>query len=229
MNVKVDLIPIGRPNRPGTPCTCEYITIHETDNESRGAGAAAHAAYIKSGAVGTTSWHYTVDDKEVVQHIPDEEIANHTGDLLGNKTSIGIEICVNADGDYSKAVANAVTLTRELMQRHRTPVGKVVQHAHWIKKDCPRRLRKAGWADFIAEVAMDEQTRFEAMYKTMIAKQHGDNPSNYEAAQKATAKAKAAGIFGGDGEGNFEWHEPVTREEMAIILDRIGALDAKEV
>ena len=51
------------------------------------------------------SWHYTVDDHAIVQHLPDYETAYHAGDGKdgpGNTTSIGIEICVNAGGDFAQ-------------------------------------------------------------------------------------------------------------------------------
>ena len=52
------------------------------------------------------SWHYTVDDHAIVQHLPDYETAYHAGDGKdgpGNATSIAVEICVNAGGDFEAA------------------------------------------------------------------------------------------------------------------------------
>ena len=70
-----------------------------------GADAAAHAAPV--------SWHYTVDDLSIYQHLPDGERAYHAGDGgsgPGNATSIGIEICVDAGGDFEQAKANVAAL-----------------------------------------------------------------------------------------------------------------------
>ena len=44
----------------------------------------------------------------------------------------------------------------------------------------------------------------------------GDNPSAW--AEEATRWAIEQGIFAGDGEGNYGWQQPVTREQLAVIL-----------
>jgi len=45
--------------------TPRYITVHTTANQSKGANALAHARYLKNGGAGT-SWHFTVDDTQIV-------------------------------------------------------------------------------------------------------------------------------------------------------------------
>lgn len=44
----------------------------------------------------------------------------------------------------------------------------------------------------------------------------GDTPSEW--AKEATDFCKRAGIFNGDGEGNYGWQQPITREAVAQIL-----------
>lgn len=46
----------------------------------------------------------------------------------------------------------------------------------------------------------------------------GDNPSKW--AKTATDYCKRKGIFAGDGAGNFDWQEPITREQVAAVLYR---------
>jgi hypothetical protein len=65
------------------------------------------------------------------------------------------------------------------------------------------------------------QEQFEAMYKAMIAKNHGNEHSAW--ADEAVKRAVKAGVFQGN-EGNFEWKDPITREEMAVLFDRLGLL-----
>ena len=101
------------------------------------------------------SWHYTVDDHAIVQHLPDYETAYHAGDGKdgpGNTTSIGIEICVNAGGDFEAAKANAAALVRLLMEEHGISADRVVQHNHWNGKDCPKTIRATAgaWEAFLA-------------------------------------------------------------------------------
>jgi hypothetical protein len=71
----------------------------------------------------------------------------------------------------------------------------------------------------------EAQEKFNGMYKAMIAEKHGDGRDKY--ADEATEAAKAAGVFAGDGEGNYEWRDPVTRQDLALILSRLGLLGAK--
>ena len=78
----------------------------------------------------------------------------HAGSTKGNKESIGVEICVNSDGDFKKAVKNAAELVKILMKRHGISVSNVVQHHHWSGKNCPTNLRNGSkginWNDFKA-------------------------------------------------------------------------------
>lgn len=75
---------------------------------------------------------------------PTTRRAYHAGDGKagpGNTTSIGIEICVNAGGDFEAAKANAAALVRLLMEEHGIPLDNVVQHNRWNGKDCPKTIR----------------------------------------------------------------------------------------
>ena len=155
--IQEHIISGGRKNRPGRDTNPDtYITIHETGNAAKGADAAAHGAYLDSaaGEDALVSWHYTVDDHAIVQHLPDYETAYHAGDGKagpGNTTSIGIEICVNAGGDFEAAKANAAALVRLLMEEHGIPLDNVVQHNRWNGKDCPKTIRATAgaWEAFL--------------------------------------------------------------------------------
>lgn len=176
--IQVDYIPKGRKNRPGGTNPDDAITIHETGNDAKGADAAAHAAWLKSDdAAGKyISYHFTVDDHSIVQHLPDSEPAYHAGDGdngPGNTTSIGIEICVNEDGDFERAKANAASLVRLLMAEHGIPLDKVVQHNHWNGKDCPKTIRATpgGWEAILdlCDGCDPEQTELETAVDTLAA------------------------------------------------------------
>ena len=156
--IQEHIISDGRKNRPGRDTNPDtYITIHETGNAAKGADAAAHGAYLDSaaGEDDLVSWHYTVDDHAIVQHLPDYETAYHAGDGKsgqGNTTSIAVEICVNAGGDFEAAKANAAALVRLLMEEHGIPLDNVVQHNRWNGKDCPKTIRATAgaWEAFLA-------------------------------------------------------------------------------
>ncbi len=151
--VIVDIIQKGNPEiRPGTPMKPSKITTHNTGNDSRGANAKAHNTYIHNLASyhpkDTThvSWHLSVDDKFIYQHIPFDEIAWHCGDgggvNSGNRTSIGIEICENPDMNYTRAEENAIALTVHLTKEFKLQPSDVVPHQHWSGKYCPRVILK---------------------------------------------------------------------------------------
>ncbi len=137
--------------RPGYSMAPKYITVHNTANASKGANAEMHARYLLNGAGGrTASWHFTVDDKEIYQHLPVNESGWHAGDGngAGNRQSIGIEICENSDGDFEKAVANSQWLIEKLMKDHGISKANVVTHKKWSGKNCPHKLI-GRWSEFI--------------------------------------------------------------------------------
>ncbi|MCL1831712.1 MAG: N-acetylmuramoyl-L-alanine amidase [Oscillospiraceae bacterium] len=155
-----DLIPSGRKNRPAKANPVKYVTIHETGNTSKGANAKAHGNYLRGDTAAgmPVSWHYTVDSTEIRQHLPEKETAYHAGDGAngtGNAQSVGIEICINSDGDFSAAVANAIELVTDICIRNNIPAANVVQHNHWSGKNCPANIRAGRpitWAEFTARV-----------------------------------------------------------------------------
>ncbi len=157
VSIKQQLVPV-RTLTSGTGNPCNYITIHETANTNKGANAQSHANLQSKGNSRLASWHYQVDDKEIIQSFLDNVQCYHAGDGQGkgNMESIGIEICVNSDGNFKNAVKNAAELVKYLMKKHDIGISNVVQHSRWSGKDCPRNLRDGSkginWNDFIGLV-----------------------------------------------------------------------------
>lgn len=144
--VRRSLMPVGK-SRPATKRSGLLgVTIHNTGNYSVGANAEMHRRYQHgSGADNYTSYHYVVDDKEIIQLIPEDEISWHAGDGAngkGNNQTISIEICVNKDGDIRKATDNAVWLTADILWRNKIPHARIYQHFDWSKKNCPMEIRR---------------------------------------------------------------------------------------
>lgn len=163
VNIIEDIIPQkGGKVRPGDVRQKKWIVIHETGNSSQGADAKNHSTYLKNLAKANTtyvSWHYTVDDHEIYHHIPDNEIAYHASDGRveggGNMASIGIEICVNSDGNFDKARDNAAWLTAKLLKENNLTVSAVKQHHDFAPdgKNCPQTIRDKGlWNNFLQAV-----------------------------------------------------------------------------
>lgn len=175
--VTVNLVPKGlyarKYHRPMTP---QYITIHATENRSRGAGAYSHSQMLKSGAlkgrhnaIGYVAWHFTVDDHSTYQSLPTNERGEHADyDGPGNRTSIGIEMCENRGNDRTRTIDRTARLVAWLMREHGIPLSRVVPHMHWrmIRHDdhrdlghkkCPHFLLDQGrlgpkWQAFLSKV-----------------------------------------------------------------------------
>lgn len=136
----------------------KFITVHQTGNTSTGANAQAHADIQSRGNTRNAAWHYSVDDSLAIQSFEDTAQLWHCGDGRGNGNlnSIGIELCINADGNYKKTLENGAELVKLLMDRHNVPIENVRQHWHWSGKNCPAQIRanKDGidWNDFLAMV-----------------------------------------------------------------------------
>ncbi len=152
-----DFIKLGSKCRPGRKNSKKWIVIHETGNTSPNAGASNHARYLKNLALKNDtylSWHYTVDDKEIFQHIPDEEISWNAGDGQkingGNMAGISVEICVNSNSSFDEALNNAAYLTGYLLVKHNLNISAVKQHYDFSKKNCPEKMRSTNrWNQFI--------------------------------------------------------------------------------
>jgi len=162
----IDFIPRGAKIRPGIiPETKKFIVIHNTGNYISYCDAKWHNEYIHKQACSEkpreASWHFSVDDREIWQHIPEEESAWHASDGGygdGNLYGIGIEICVNGfPGVYSgeeydawekvflKACDNASILTASLMKKYSIGMEGVKQHFDFApdRKNCPMQMRYA--------------------------------------------------------------------------------------
>ncbi|WP_435298547.1 N-acetylmuramoyl-L-alanine amidase [Timonella sp. A28] len=144
--------------------TRKFITVHDTGNKARGADAQAHATLQERGNSRAASWHWQVDEKAAIQSFSHKTICWHSGHWRGNRQSIGVEICVNADGNHKNAVRNAVKLVARIMREEKIPLSRVVQHHYWTGKNCPASLRQdGGWEKFLraveAELAGVTQTK----------------------------------------------------------------------
>lgn len=147
--VIVDIVQKGNPEiRPAYPMNPIEIAVHNTGNAGRGANAKAHNTYIHNQSrlpvakTGYASWHFSVDDKFIYQHIPLDESAWHTGDgsavTSGNRIAIGIEICENPETNTHQAEENAIALIVYLMKAFGIGIDKVKPHQAYSGKFCPR-------------------------------------------------------------------------------------------
>lgn len=142
VKVNTRLIDSGTEARPGKIRKVKYIVIHETDNTNNGATASNHAEYLSKNNKTSTSWHYTVDEYEIYHHVPDNEIAHHAATRDGNQYGIGIELCVNQDGDFEKTFDNASKLVAYLIKQYGLTTQSIKTHNDFSGKDCPHNILK---------------------------------------------------------------------------------------
>jgi N-acetylmuramoyl-L-alanine amidase len=177
LKITQDIIPPGKCGRPlHRPMRPTFITIHSTDNRSRSADALNHALAMNKGLrgrhnrTGFLTWHFTVDDHSIYQTLPTNETGEHADyEGQGNRSSIGIEMCVNRGNNLDSTVDRTAQLTARLMRQYDIPLNHVVPHMHWRMirysdgrdlgfKKCPRILLDGGrlgpkWSAFMAKVS----------------------------------------------------------------------------
>lgn len=149
------------------------IVIHNTAND---APAKNEIAYMHRNG-NTISFHFAVDDIEIVQGIDLNRNAFHAGDGngKGNREGIAIEICYSKSGGerFEKAQRNAAELTAKLLKDFGWGIDRVTKHKDYNGKHCPHRtLDQYGWEffiglvkDFMGETEKKEETKTTAAIK----------------------------------------------------------------
>ncbi|MCD7777354.1 MAG: N-acetylmuramoyl-L-alanine amidase [Clostridiales bacterium] len=165
----------------------EYIVLHYTAGTTSKSGSAkSTAAYFMGGSAGGSA-DFIVDDSNIIQYNPDiknrycwsvggskyTSMSTSEGGKYYNKctniNSISIEICSNksntssllaSDTDWyftEAAVANAVELTKYLMEQYGIDSDHVIMHHHVTWKVCPNpwcvnESRLSQWKNFKAQL-----------------------------------------------------------------------------
>lgn len=151
MNVRKKLV---SESKYGVKCpytmTPKFIVVHNTAND---ASAENEISYM-IGNNNEVSFHYAVDDKEVVQGIPTDRNAWHAGDGgsgNGNRNGIAIEICYSKSGGdrFTKSEQNAAKFIAQLLKEKGWGIDKVKKHQDFDGKYCPHRTLDMGWNRFL--------------------------------------------------------------------------------
>ena len=147
------------------------IVVHNTDNFRAGADARTHAEAQHNGELSNMSAHYYVDDGETAyQAAPHSRGCWHVGvnyggnnlfGRYGNRSSIGVEMCVQNGYNYEKAFQNTVAVVKEIMRETGIPASRVYRHYDICSKHCPSQIIERGdWERFkslISDAASVEQ------------------------------------------------------------------------
>lgn len=130
--------------------TPEFVVVHNTAND---ASAQNEVKYMISNN-NQVSFHFAVDDKEIVQGLPLDRNAWACGDGAngkGNRKGIQIEICYSKSGGarFENAEKNAAKFIAQLLKERGWGVDKVKKHQDFRNKYCPHRTLDKGWASFV--------------------------------------------------------------------------------
>ena len=130
--------------------TPRFVVIHNTAND---ACARNEVEYMRTNDK-ELSFHYAVDDKEIVQGIEENRNAWHAGDGgsgQGNRYGIAIEICYSECGGdrFIKAERNAAELAASILKRYGWGTDKIKKHQDFSGKYCPHRTLDMGWERFV--------------------------------------------------------------------------------
>jgi N-acetylmuramoyl-L-alanine amidase len=187
INLKQDMVARGTHGRKVVrPMKPRYITIHSTQNYS--ADASRHSLALKRGAlrspkrkggnrIGYLIWHFTVDDKVAIQHMPVSEQGEHADfGGPGNRLSVGIEMCEHRGSNRSATIERTAKLTAKLMHEQGIPLSRVVPHYHWPRrgkkppnKNCPHFLLDNGrpgrkWRWYLSRVDYHYKRAYQRTY-----------------------------------------------------------------
>lgn len=130
------------------------IVIHNTAND---ASADNEVAYMHRNNK-KVSFHFAVDDVEIIRALPLDRNSWNAGDGSsgkGNREGISIEICYSRSGGerWLKAIDNAAKLTAKLIEDYGFGIDKVTKHKDYSGKHCPHRiLDEYGWENFLTLV-----------------------------------------------------------------------------
>ena len=164
-----------------------YIVIHETAGYEAGIDAEQIYKYWNRDPDAKTSTHFIVDENKTLQLLELNWKGWHVGDNDGhsditNSNSIGIEICVNEDGDYVAARARTIRLVKYLMRELNIDADHVVRHYDASGKFCPEIMMRHPelWDDFKSQISMPDVI-FDYFYPQVITYEEEVDVGRYKA------------------------------------------------
>ncbi len=128
----------------------KYIVIHDTGNTANGADANAHFNYFNGGNRGSSADVFIDESGALIVNDYIRFYSWHCGDGRGkygitNSNSIGIEICINRDGNLQKSIDNTVVFVKQLMKDLNIQSKNVVRHYDASRKKCPASMSSNNW------------------------------------------------------------------------------------
>lgn len=144
-----------------------WIVVHESamtvDGQTAEYLAKMQYRYAFETGGREASWNYQVDAYGIYQSFADNVICWHASDGTatpgtGNNNGIGIEMCVNQDGNYEGTLANNAKLVASLMLKYNLNLDNVKRHHDMDPKgkECPSYLIRTGrYEEFVEMIRME--------------------------------------------------------------------------
>nr|WP_217364903.1 N-acetylmuramoyl-L-alanine amidase [Brevibacillus sp. HD1.4A] len=180
--------------RPGLKIVPRGLVIHWTANEGKGANAVANRNYFNKPTT-EASAHYIVDDRQIIRCLPETEMGYHVGaksykpealkqlSSYPNNCTIGIEMCVNADGDFWTMYKRTVELAADILKRYGWSVDRLWRHFDITGKNCPAYFVSDDYAHKYTGLAAGQAwAKFKADVQQALV------PQNPQPAQKPVDK-----------------------------------------
>ena len=183
--IKQDIIPYtdGRVRTGIRKTSTEYVVVHDTGMPNAGNNAEGLRRYINSVADGSApgeaetykSWHFSIGNDGIYQHLPLDEVGYHAGDGSrvfgdtyynetyraeciggGNRNGIGIESCIDKGSDYTYTMRYLAKLVAELLIQYNLGFDRIKQHNDFSGKNCPQVMRQSNrWNEFLYLVKLE--------------------------------------------------------------------------
>lgn len=204
----------------------DRFVVHNTGND---APAINEVTYMINRSE-EISFHMAIDDVEIRQALPFDRNAWASGDGRGdgNMKGIHIEICYSLSGGpkFIQAEKNAAEYIASQLLERGWGLSRVTKHQDYDGKYCPHRTLDMGWQRFLNMVSDYMKKESDIVdYETFKKYQEKYEKERMELVVSSWAKnnwdkACAMKIF----DGTMP-RAPLTREQAAAILDRLGLLD----
>lgn len=222
MEIKQNLVNVGKYSiKCPYERTSQFYVVHNTYND---APAKNEVSYM-IGNNNKVSFHYAVDDVEVVQGLPENRSAFASGDGgkgQGNLYGIHVEICYSKSGGdrFNKAEQNAAKFIADGLKAHGWGIDKVKKHQDFANKYCPHRTLDMGWQRFLnmVQANLDENQTVVTPTPQPSQPDSGYSADTYEIIASDLIVRKTPG-------GSAVGHAGLTADGKKHDKDNDGALD----
>ena len=213
----------------------KYIVIHDTGNTAKGADADRHYSFFDGGNRNSSADIFVDGHKALKVNDYYTGYTWHCGDGKGrygitNANSIGVELCINCDGDYDRAMENMTEVVRQLMAELDIDADHVVRHYDASRKNCPQSMNNGTWVKWyewkerlgedMAKIT-DLENRVEKLENKMVYNYVDNNMPEW--ARPSIQKLVDKGVLKGNERGELGLTDDMLR--MLVMLDRARAFE----